>query len=227
MALLYSAQTIAFCLAGLIAAAVFETLEGVHGIRGWQFLFIILSVCGAGLAIVALFLLPDYPHSTTGSTMWTMTEEMRIIARVRIEADRVTSSHAKAGIWTGLKMSVFDIKTWLLAFLNIGLSAAYGFNNFFPSIVRGFGYSDTVTLLMTAPPYIFATIMALINCWHSDKAKERGYHFSLPIAVGCAGYIVCLATENTHARYGASFIYVCGMYMASESISRHGYGSVC
>jgi hypothetical protein len=94
-----------------------------------------------------------------------MTEDMRIIATARIAADRVSTSHAKAGVLQGLKMSVFDWKMWLLVSfdmytflaisdyrqvgMNIGISAAYGFSNFFPSIVRGFGYSNTTTLLLT------------------------------------------------------------------------------
>lgn len=66
-AILYTGQTLAYYVAGLIAAAVFATLEGKHGLAGWQWLFIVLAVTGAGLALTALFILPDYPHSTTGS----------------------------------------------------------------------------------------------------------------------------------------------------------------
>ena len=113
-ALLYTGQTLAFCVAGLIAAAVFATLEGQNGLAGWQWLFIVLAVTGAGLAVVALFVLPDYPHSKTGSARWSMTEDMRIIAAARIAADRVSTTHAKAGVLQGLKMSVFDWKMWFL-----------------------------------------------------------------------------------------------------------------
>ncbi|KAL0942079.1 major facilitator superfamily transporter [Colletotrichum truncatum] len=218
-ALLYTGQTLAFCTAGLIAAAVFGTLEGSYGLAGWQWLFIVLACTGAGLAMIALFILPDYPDSTTGSARWSMTEDMRKVAAARILADRVSTAEAKAGVWEGLKMSVFDYKMWLLVGMNIGISAAYGFSNFFPSIVRGFGYNNTITLVLTAPPYIFAAIGSLVNAWHSDKTKERGYHFAGPIAFGCIGYIICLATENRNARYGASFIYVGGMYFANPLIS--------
>ncbi|PSN73539.1 MFS general substrate transporter [Corynespora cassiicola Philippines] len=218
-ALLYTGQTLAFCVAGLIAAAVFATLEGNAGLAGWQWLFIVLAVCGAGIAVVALFVLPDYPDSTTGSARWSMTEDMRKVAAARIIADRVSTSEAKSGVLQGLKLSIFDYKMWLLVGMNIGISAAYGFSNFFPSIVRGFGYSNTITLVLTAPPYIFAALGSLVNAWHSDKTKERGFHFAGPIAFGCIGYIICLATENRDARYAASFIYVGGMYFANPLIS--------
>lgn len=38
------------------------------------------------------------------------------------------------------------------------------------------------------------------------------------MAVACIGFIVCLATTNPQARYGASFIYVGGMYIANPLI---------
>jgi predicted MFS family arabinose efflux permease len=90
-------------------------------LAGWQWLFIVLALTGAGLAMIALFVLPDYPHSKTGSARWSMTEDMRIVAAARIAADRVSTSEAKAGVLEGLKMSVFDYKMWMLVALNIGL----------------------------------------------------------------------------------------------------------
>jgi hypothetical protein len=67
-----------------------------------QWLFIVLAATGAGLAMIALFILPDYPSSKSGSAMWSMTEEMRLIAQVRIQADRVSTSETKRGVWWGL-----------------------------------------------------------------------------------------------------------------------------
>lgn len=217
-AILYSAQTLAFCSAGLIAAAVFATLEKAHGLAGWQWLFIVLATVGAGLALIALFILPDYPDSRSGSAMWTMSEDMRKVAAARILADRPSTSEAKPGVWYGLKLSLADVKMWMLVVMNISISAAYRFSNFFPSIVRGFGYGNTLTLVLTAPPYIFAALGSYANAWHSDKTRERGPHYAIPVGAACVGFIVCLATENTNARYGASFIYVGGMYFANPLI---------
>lgn len=205
-AILYTGQTLAFCVAGLIAAAVFSTLEGAHGLAVWQWLFIVLAATGVGLALIALFVLPDYPDSTTGSATRSMTEDMRKVAAARILAERVSTSEGKAGVLQGLKLSVFDYKMWLLVGMNVGISAAYGFSNFFPSIVRGFRYNNTITLVLTAPPYIFAALGSLVNASHPDKTKERGYHFAGPAAFGYIGYIICLATENRNTRYAASFI---------------------
>ncbi|KAM0277432.1 hypothetical protein ACHAQH_005796 [Verticillium albo-atrum] len=220
VALLYTGLTLAQATSGLIAAAVFATLEGALGMAGWQWLFIVLAAVGAFLAFIAIFILPDYPDSTSGSAKWSMTEDMRRIAAARILADRVSVSEDKTGVWHGLKLCLTDYKTWIIVSLNLSLSAAYGFSNFFPSIVRGFGFeSRTTTLLLTAPPYLFAAIGSLVNAWDSDRRKERGYHFSVPVAVGIGGYIVCLATTNVPARYTAAFMYVGGMFIANPLIN--------
>lgn len=220
VAFLYTGLTMAQATSGLIAAGVFATLEGARGMAGWQWLFIVLAAVGAALAIVCIFVLPDYPSSKTGSAMWSMTEDMRRIAVARIQADRVSLSEGKHGPWYGLKMCIKDYKTWILVIINLSLSAAYGFSNFFPAIVRGLGFqSRTTVLLLTAPPYVFAAIGSLVNAWHSDRNRERGFHFSAPVMVGIAGYIVCLATTNTSARYAASFMYVGGMFTANPLIN--------
>ena len=74
-----------------------------------------------------------------------MTEDMRRVAAARIIADRVSTSEAKAGVFQGLKMALKDLKLWALVGVNIGLSAAYGFSNFFPS-------SESLTCLCIGPP---------------------------------------------------------------------------
>lgn len=41
----------------------------------------------------------------------------------------------------------------------VGLS----FNAYFPTLTKTLGYSTTVTLLLCAPPWAFATIVAFLN----------------------------------------------------------------
>lgn len=215
VAILYTGMTLANGTSGLIAAAVFATLEGARGLAGWQWLFIVLAAFGAFFALFAIILLPDYPHSKSGSATWTMTEDMRKIAQARVAADRASEPEAKAGVWYGLKLCIFDYRLWITVLMNITLSMAFGFSNFFPSIVRGFGYSRTMTLVLTFPPYVLAAIGSLVVAGSSDRFRERGWHYSVAVLIGMTGYIVCLITTNHHARYGASFLYVGGIFSAN------------
>lgn len=218
-AFLYTGLVLAMAFSGLIAAGVFAGLDGAKGLAGWQWLFIVLASVGTFFALMAMLLLPDYPASKTGSAMWSMSEDMRRIAAARILADRVSLPPANTSIWHGLRLAITDYKLWILVGVNISMSAAYGFMNFFPSIVRGLGFqSNTTTLLLTAPPYIFATAVSLLNAWSSDRRRERGFHMAGPIAVAVCGYVICCATENVPARYTASFLYIGGMFCANPMI---------
>ncbi|KAM0724015.1 hypothetical protein Q7P37_001006 [Cladosporium fusiforme] len=221
MAILLTGVPIANGLAGLIAAAVFSSLEGKHGVAGWQWLFIVLAIAGAFSGVVAIFMLPDYPSSRTGSTMWLMTEDMRRIAETRIYADKVTVDSAapvKTGIWNGLKLSLKDLNLWIIVLMNIAISAAYGFSNFYPAIVRGFGYSRVITLVITFPPYLCAGLASIAIAWSSDKRGDRGWHFVIPIVPAMAAYIVCMATTHNVTRYAMSYLYVVGLFGANPLI---------
>ncbi|KAL3588268.1 hypothetical protein FPOAC2_10421 [Fusarium poae] len=218
IAIMSTGVSLANGLSGLIAAAVFTTLEGARGVAGWQWLFIVLALFGSAFAFAAVFLLPDYPQSKSGSALWTMTEDMRKVAQIRIIADRVSEVEIQSTIWTGVKLTVIDYKFWLLTGVNIAISAAYGFSNFYPAIVRGLGYDRITALLLTFPPYCVAAATSIAVAWNSDRVGERGWHFSTPIAVGLAGYVICMITTATVPRYSASYLFIGGLFGANPLI---------
>lgn len=102
---------------------------------------------------------------------------------------------------------------------NLGITASYGFNNFFPSIVQGFNMgSRTITLLLTAPPYVFGAICSLFVCYSSDRQKERGYHIMGGVGVAVIGFIVSAASLQQPARYTASFLYIGGLFSVNPLV---------
>lgn len=97
--------------------------------------------------------------------------------------------------------------------------SAYGFNYFYPEIVKGFNLgSRTITLVCTAPPYLIGAVISYIIAWSSDRRGERGYHISIPMLVAAVGFIISLAVLNVPARYVASFLYVSGAFGASATL---------
>ncbi|PSN71793.1 MFS general substrate transporter [Corynespora cassiicola Philippines] len=217
-ALLYSGLVLAQAFSGLIAAGVFAGMSGLIGIAGWKWLFILEAAMSAFFALTAFFVLPNYPHSQSGSAMWTMTEEMRRIAVARIQADRVEEP-TNSTVWQGLRLALADPKIYCFIFMNICMTSSYGFNNFFPTIVRGFGLgSETTTLALTAPPYIFGTIISFGVAWNSDRLKERGYHIMVNNCCAVAGFIISVATLNHAARYASAFLYTSGSFSANALV---------
>lgn len=66
------------------------------------------------------------------------------------------------------------------------------FSQYFPSITKTLGFNTTVTLLLTFPPWAFATIFALANAWHSDRTGEKYFHIALGYGFAILGYILAL-----------------------------------
>lgn len=217
-ALLYSGLVLAQAFSGLIAAGVFAGLDGSLGLKGWQWLFILEGAGSALFALTAFFVLPNYPHSTKGGAMWSMTEDMRKLAVARILDDRVETS-SNSSVLYGLKLAVTDVKCYIFIFMNIFITSSYGFNNFFPTMVNGFGLGSRITsLLLTAPPYILGTAVSFFVAWNSDRMRERGFHIMINLGCSITGFIVTVATANTAARYTAAFLYTSGSFSANALV---------
>ncbi|KAL3301183.1 MFS general substrate transporter, partial [Colletotrichum asianum] len=104
-------------------------------------------------------------------------------------------------------------------FMLISNHAAYGFNYFYPSIVKGFGLgSNITTLLCTSPPFLIGAFLSIVVSRSSDKRNKRSLHIAVPMLVSIVGFIISAVTVNGPARYTASFLYVTGCFAANGLI---------
>ncbi|QKD59400.2 major facilitator superfamily domain-containing protein [Fusarium oxysporum Fo47] len=203
-AFLYSGLVLATAVSGLLAAGIFAGLGGVAGLQGWRWLFILEGAATFLLGLVAFVMLPDFP--ATKSQDWLFTAEEKEVAVTRMVRDAVSEEEHDQSVLHGLKLAVTDIKVWAFALLLLSNQSAYGFNYFYPAIVRGFNLgSRTITLVCTAPPYLLGAFISYFIAWHSDRKAERGWHISGAILFAIVGFIISAATINIPARYVASW----------------------
>lgn len=113
IAVLYSGLVLATALSGLLAAGIFAGLSGVRGLAGWRWLFLIEGAVSLVAACVALFMLPDYPESNTGSGKWLFTEEERRFAVQRMARQEVSNQDSDHSVWHGLKLACMDFRMWV------------------------------------------------------------------------------------------------------------------
>ncbi|KAI1085177.1 major facilitator superfamily domain-containing protein [Whalleya microplaca] len=210
IAMLYSGALISGAFSGLISAGITQNMNGTRGLGAWQWLFLIEGVITVGLAIVAIFILPDFPRTTT----W-LSEEEKALAIWRLEEDIgeddwIDSEHQT--LWHGAKLAFADVKTYVLLVLLFGIVASGSVTNFFPAVVKTLGYSNVVTLLLTCPPYVLTVITTFINAWHADRTGERFWHITLPLCVALAAFILAAATTSLAPRYVAMMLMVPGIY---------------
>lgn len=98
---------------GLIAAGILQGMEDAGGIRAWRWLFIVEGAATIALAVVAVFILPDYPMTTR----W-LTDEQKMVAENRLAIDNGlaggSAEDEDVTAFQGLILACKDMKVWLL-----------------------------------------------------------------------------------------------------------------
>ncbi|WWC64418.1 uncharacterized protein I303_107028 [Kwoniella dejecticola CBS 10117] len=202
-AILFGGNLISNAFAALIAAGVLSNMEGVLGHAAWRWMFWIEGAITMLIAIFAFFLLPDLPHNTKG-----FSEEELEVAQLRLLEDvgEADQDSADQGVFDGFFMAIKDVKIYVMCFALTAYVVGLSFNAFFPSLTGTLGFSYIPTLLMSSPPWVFATIVSMVNAWHADRTQEKFWHIVVPMLGGLVGFIICMATNQTAARYVALFL---------------------
>lgn len=208
-AMLYSGSLISGSVAGLLAAAVMK-MDGIAGLRAWQWLFMIEGISTVLVAFACIFILPDMPKTTK----W-LTSEQRELAAWRLDEDIGQSDWTGSkdqGFFHGLILAVKDVKVWILVILLTCMVVSSSVANFFPTVVQTLGYGRIESLLLTVPPYLLGIITCCLNAWHSDRTGEKYLHITFPLIVSVASFILAAATTNTIPKYISMMLMIPGCY---------------
>ncbi|KAK7433360.1 hypothetical protein QQZ08_000300 [Neonectria magnoliae] len=202
ISVLYAAGQMAGAFGGLLGSAIMAGMDGKAGLANWRWLFIIEGCATYPAAAVTYFVVPDYPSTTK----WLSDEERKIAVLRMAEDASKEDDRAETSAAEGAKMVFTDPALYMIWLMQLGLNTAAAFTNFFPTIVKTLGYSSTITLLLSAPPYVFAAMLGITNSWHSDRVNERWLHVVWPQIFASIGFIISAVTLNTAARYVSTFI---------------------
>ncbi len=181
-------------LSGLVGGPLSGWLlgwNGVAGLAGWQWLFLLEGLPSVLLGGAALRYLTDRPADAA----WLPAEGRAWLAR-RLELERARST-ARHGL--SLRQALLDSVVWRLGLLYflivVGL---YGQGLWLPPIIRGSSQlSDlAVGLLSTAPALAAAVAMVAIAA-HSDRSGERHAHVALPLVAGALGFAATAAVLDS------------------------------
>ena len=210
--ILYAGSLISSAFSGLLAAAILE-MDGLGGIEGWRYLFIIEGGITVLTVPFAYFILPDTPHNTKF-----LSQQEKDIIQWKLKRDLGnvddTDVEAKVSDWEGLKLAVADTKMWMLCGMHSFLVAACGVTNFFPTIVGTLNFNHTITLCLTAPPYVVAVFVTYFWARHADKTGERALHVIIPLILALVAFVIAVATLNTGARYFSMILMIPSLYSA-------------
>ena len=151
-------------------------LDGVFGLKGWQWLFISEGVPTVLLGLVVMFYLTDGPEKAD----WLEPAERAwLVDRLRRER-MVREAHARHSLWQALKHP----RVLLLSLVYFGNAAAnYALGFWLPTIVKNFGISNLETGFVTAIPYVIGAFSMVLWPLLSDRLQERKWNTALAFLV--------------------------------------------
>ena len=175
-------------------------MNGVAGLHGWQWMFILEGIPATVLAFASLKLLPDRPSKAS----WLSAHEKQ-----RIERILAAESHVeKKELWPAL----FDYRVIALGLALLGNQCGlYGVQLWLPQIVQGMGFSNFATGFVVSLCFIAAMVSMILWARRSDARHERIWHVIIPLTLGGFGLIFAAAAQSPIVMLLALTISLVGM----------------
>jgi MFS family permease len=184
----YRARIIGYFMAAIPLSSVLGApvsgyllgLDGMMGLKGWQWLFIIEAVPALVLGVVVFFYLTDRPSMAR----W-LPEDQRNWLANRLDLEERQRTAVKH---YSIREALLNPKVLALSLVYFGAVACnYGIGFFLPQIVKAFGMSNLQTGFVTAIPYIVGTFAIIYWGRRSDRMKERKGHAAIALAIAAVG----------------------------------------
>ncbi len=183
IAIFCSAIPIAGIISGPLSGLILG-MDGIGGLHGWQWLFLIQGLPAVLLAFVVLAILPDGPIHAR----WLSSAEKSTIA---------TSLNAAPPPDRSVTQTLYDPRLILLGFAGLGSGIAlYGINLWLPQIIQAMGFSNRATGFVAALPY--AVSMVAMIAWGriSDARNKRILDTALTMLLAAAALGVASIAKN-------------------------------
>ncbi|KAB8259912.1 major facilitator superfamily domain-containing protein [Aspergillus pseudonomiae] len=160
---------------GPVLACGFMQMDGLSGLAGWRYIFLMEGVLNFLAAIIGWLLLVEYPQGSHKCWMFLTEKEEAFIIR-HINADRADAAEQ---IQFDLRDFLRPAKDWKvftypMMFL-LSTCVSYSIAFFLPIIlVSKLKFGVTAAQALSTPPYIVAGIWMHITAWSGDRYHIRG-----------------------------------------------------
>ncbi|WP_112611453.1 MFS transporter (plasmid) [Rhizobium sp. WW22] len=167
---------------GAPLGGVLLDLNGLYGIAGWQWVFLVTGVPAILAGFITLFYLPDLPSR---APFLDDTEKKWLKDRLAVENSGMEQNAAD-----GFK-ALINPRVLLMALCYIGFPlAAYGLSYWLPTIVKNFGVSNTTNGFLNIIPWLLVAIALYAVPAAADKAETKAPYIVIPALVGAVSLVL-------------------------------------
>ncbi|MGM4870916.1 MFS transporter [Bradyrhizobium sp. MOS001] len=147
-----------------ISGLILNYLNGLHGLAGWQWLFLAGGIPCVALGFVVLLRFDDGIEQAE----WLSDDERRLIS---VQLDRQKNEIGEHSAWRSLLMPGVLLLGFIYFLIQI---ASYGLNFWAPDLIKAAGGGSAAAIgFLTAVPYICGAICMIVVGRLSDASGER------------------------------------------------------
>lgn len=164
-------------------------LDGVLGLHGWQWLFIVEGLPASILGLLCLRWLTDRPSEAD----WLEPEQRAWLTNALAEERTPAPGQPAQSKWTVFK----NMKFWGFVIACSGASASGSVLAVWqPQFLKSFGLTDFQTGLVNSIPYGVATLAMVAWGFSSDHFRERRWHTAIPLLLIATSAVLMTFTTS-------------------------------
>jgi ACS family tartrate transporter-like MFS transporter len=181
-----------FSLASPLLGGLLLKMNGIGGLRGWQWLFLVEGIPSFLLGFVVFRALPNGPNDA----QWLSNEEKSwISASMKRDAEREQQIHHLT-----LRTALTEPRILILCLIFFITSTGGNAIGFFgPQLIKARSHglwSDSMVTAVNIIPAIVGAIAMVIAAGHSDRSGNRRYHVAIGYLIAGIAFIACVSAPT-------------------------------
>lgn len=215
----YRGRIISAFMTGIPIALVIGTplstlllqLDGIWGLHGWQWMYILEGIPALVLAIFIPFILPSGPQE---AKFLTADERKWLVARIEAEQRERAASHSGSHA-AQLMKALLSPQVLLFCLMYYGLTNLNGaVSTFLPQILKDFGFGQVQTGFLAAIPYIFGAAGMLVLGRIADMPGRRQMANYVALSISIVGLVASASTNDPTLKLIALCVAAFGVFGA-------------
>lgn len=199
---------VAIPVAGLTGSPISGAIlgmDGVLGLGGWQWVFIVEAIPAVLLGVLSIFWLTDRPEHAT----WLSANERTWLANKLLMEKQRVSKVKQLSVW---KVMV-NRHVLIMALVYSGAAGASSAMALWqPQVIKSFGLSNLETGFLNAVPYAISAVLMIFWGRSSDRSGERVWHNALPLGWMGLAMIATFFAHNLWTLLPLLTLVLCGTY---------------
>lgn len=204
----FLAVPLAGAVGGPAAGVLLGTMDGVLGLAGWHWLFLMSGLPCVVLGLLVLWKL----DRDIEAAKWLSREEKDLLTE-NLAQDKRTAKPILGSIWRVLLTREVAIMAFIYYVIK---TASYGLNFWMPHLIKSSGVQDMLWVgVLSALPYAVACIGMVLLTRLSDRTGERKRYLVYCLLAAAVGYLLaCLYSDSSLAMMAALVLATAGTFIA-------------